>query len=154
MPNWTLVTLVFPDSETARRIHEENSIDGTLAFRKLIPFPQSKVGLPAKYIKKEEDIRWPYGMKYDVEENGPMWLDSFEWCIDNWGVKWDIGIDDYCIRGNKITFHCPWTIPTPVIKLLAQKYEITILCLFKLEDENELNAMSFEPGKAPYEMKP
>lgn len=154
MPNWTKVTLVFPDSGIAKRIHEDNKIDDVLAFRKLIPYPKTKEGLQDMYIKKDKDIHWPAGMEYDEEANGPMWLNSFQWCIDNWGVKWDICIDDYFIIGNKISFQSPWSIPSPIIKLLALKYGVTIFCLFKFEDCAELDIMCFEPGKQPYEMKP
>lgn len=41
----------------------------------------------------------------------------YEWCIDNWGTKWDAG--DVCIDENVVSFNTAWSVPDPILEAFA-----------------------------------
>jgi hypothetical protein len=64
---------------------------------------------------------------------------DYDWCVSNWGTKWDVGGDNGYIRPNpntlKISFESAWAPPTEAYR--------------KMEELGfEVKAMYYEPGMA------
>ena len=64
---------------------------------------------------------------------------DYDWCVSNWGTKWDVGGDNGYIRPNpntlKISFESAWAPPTEAYR--------------KMEEIGfEVKAMYYEPGMA------
>ncbi len=46
----------------------------------------------------------------------------YEWCIRNWGTKWNACDPDWCLEEGILYFQTAWSPPIPVIEALAEKY--------------------------------
>lgn len=64
---------------------------------------------------------------------------NYDWCVANWGTKWDVGGDNGYIRPNpntlKISFDSAWAPPTEAYRAME-------------ELGFEVKAMYYEPGMA------
>ena len=64
---------------------------------------------------------------------------NYDWCVSNWGTKWDVGGDNGYIRPNpntlKISFDSAWAPPTEAYRAMEELG-------FKVK------AMYYEPGMA------
>lgn len=64
---------------------------------------------------------------------------DYDWCVSNWGTKWDVGGDNGYIRPNpntlKISFDSAWAPPTEAYRAME-------------ELGFEVKAMYYEPGMA------
>lgn len=62
---------------------------------------------------------------------------DYDWCVSNWGTKWDVGGDNGYIRPNpntlKISFDSAWAPPTEAYRAME-------------ELGFEVKAMYYEPG--------
>ena len=62
---------------------------------------------------------------------------DYDWCVENWGTKWDVGGDNGYIRPNpntlKISFDSAWAPPTEAYRAME-------------ELGFEVKAMYYEPG--------
>lgn len=70
---------------------------------------------------EEQNKVYEAGRQYvsNYEKYGfPTW---YEWCINNWGTKWNAG-DTVIIDTDTIHFHTAWSNPEPVIQKLAEMY--------------------------------
>ena len=92
---------------------ENNEFD----FNQLIPYPQ-------KY-KEMDDERQRLGYedfhkKYGKEAKDGFNAGGYDWCVDNWGTKWNA----YSIfrDGSSVRFDTAWAPPEPIIMALAKKF--------------------------------
>ena len=116
MPNWCLNNLTVEHNDAAMLDRFVKAYNQGKACREFLP-------VPAGYY---EDGQW------------------YDWCINNWGTKWDIGAEDDENRGLKatvvgnqatMTFDSAWA---PPIGLYEKLHELG----FSVE------ATYFEPGMA------
>ena len=136
MPNWcaNVVTLSHPDIGQVERAR-----DAFIAERLLqtfVPCPEElheQTPIGDDFLNRDQAR-----MEANVKKYGHTgW---YEWCIENWGTKWDVTpegmtAEDYPIDGNSITigFDSAWSPPIAF-------YEA-------LEDQGwTVDAFYFEPG--------
>jgi hypothetical protein len=48
--------------------------------------------------------------------------DWYDWCVGNWGTKWNAMEVDISLEDNTIRFQTAWSAPTPVIEKLAKLF--------------------------------
>lgn len=72
----------------------------------------------------------PESQKDKLFEDGKQYVDNYkqygatswyEWCIENWGTKWNAGSNGQ-IDDDTIVFKTAWSMPEPVIMKLSQMY--------------------------------
>lgn len=103
--------------------------DGTMClnFDKIIPYP-AKFGTAdekADKLRKEWEAkphaeRGPYPMVKDGFNSG-----GHEWCIKNWGTKWNAySVNEFEKTDDivKVSFSTAWTAPHPVMAALSKKF--------------------------------
>ena len=148
MPDWVAVTLYFINSETAEKVYNENQKDGHFSFEAIIPYPESPEGLDPKYLAEND--------KHIIPPEECPFLNWYEWCIDNWGTKWDCKLCPYEnneetaeLRGNTILFNTAWAPPVAIIKKLSEKYHTRIVCAWQDEAEQDIHIDEYTPGAEP-----
>ena len=121
MPNHCVNFLEITDEENSNIKPVLKAIrgDGLIDFSKIIPYPQEYAELDrvAQVYEKEHGFQ---GKPTDGYNSG-----GYEWCIANWGTKWNaykievVERDDYRIV---IKFETAWSAPRPVIEKLASMF--------------------------------
>ena len=130
MPNWCMNELVL---NGPKDILEEIA-ETKLSLAKLVPWPEELTGyqkiMPVP--KGEKKARAALMKKYGYDN-------LYDWCVNNWGTKWDIGdldiisVEEFSIplgkNGKKIeyqifvTFDSAWAPPVEAFKFIYNKYK-------------------------------
>lgn len=77
----------------------------------------------------------------------------YDWCVKNWGTKWNAVIDDEDTERNKsgdiIFFATAWSIPLPIINTLVCRFTKVKFTLeyFDEEDDKDITTVHFKVGK-------
>lgn len=100
-----------------------------------------------KLTQEQKDNCLLFGAKYltNIMRYGyPTW---YEWCIQNWGTKWNARNASKC--GNIIFFDTAWSTPEPIIKALSVKYpDVTFEVEYADEDVgNNVGSYSYKSGE-------
>lgn len=90
-----------------------------------------------KHIKTGEQLVTNY-KKYGAT----TWYD---WCIQNWGVKWDASCVDI-ISDDEIYFETPWAPPEEVLKALSLKFPDTLVVCDWEEEGGESGIIFYKNG--------
>lgn len=103
-----------------------------LDFDKVIPYPQEFKDLDdaAEKWKEEHDGKWIGAPKDGFNSGG------CEWCIGNWGTKWNadpVSAEWKSNRTFKMSFCTAWSPPTSVILAISKKYSTLKLTLYYYE---------------------
>ena len=123
MPNWCLNNLTVEHSDPAMVDRFENAYNRGMTCEEFLPVPK--------------------------DENGRIFDGWYDWCVNNWGTKWDIGADigtdktpeQYALKATRVdnqvscTFDSAWAPPVGLYeKLVELGYNV--------------KATYFEPGMA------
>lgn len=111
MPNWCYneLSIVGDEKAVARLCEMVKRPESVIDFGKVIPYPKKYEEMDA-IIDKE----WPMGGK-GFNSGG------YEWCIDNWGTKWNAcDAEVFPIEGGVgYRFDTAWSPPSPVVAALS-----------------------------------
>ena len=71
-----------------------------------------------KALDKENLLKSFVPIPKDQDDN---W---YQWCVDNWGTKWDVEINDSTIEDDyvELSFDSAWAPPVAWLKIVAKKY--------------------------------
>ena len=137
MPNWcnnsVVITHDFPEMiDRARTAFKEGRF-----LNEFIPVPQELVDtVSGGYSDAEEQRKLDEQISKNLETHG--YKDWYDFCINEWGTKWDIGNEGECQDvedGLQLTFDSAWS---PPIEAYA-----------RLEEQGfHIEAMYYEPGVA------
>lgn len=132
MPNWcnNLMTITHPDPAMMEKAAAAWNSDKFLST--MIPCPQELRDTMSGSMGASEDIHRQYAKEmheFQMELNKKYfgYRDWYDWCIANWGTKWDIGYDSATdnaatIEGNSFTvrFDSAWSPPIGAYEKLEQ----------------------------------
>ncbi len=142
----------------------------------------SRLNTSSKKILEETvnymfDNNWATSIYRDLKRNyvdeldtfyelGKMYVDNYknygattwyEWCIHNWGTKWNALDSEYSSENNELTFTTAWDGVPNLIHILAKNYpDVSISYNWGDEDYfgNALGEVNFADGKITYENIP
>jgi hypothetical protein len=120
MPNHTSVRLYFPsDARKLVKKYLSSETDGSvfLDFNKIIPMPK-ELNITSGSVDLNTEEGLTRQAQYDANKakyGFPTW---YEWCIANWGTKWNSYSVDF--DGDSISLQTAWSPPCPVIEKLAK----------------------------------
>ena len=123
MPNWCdNAVMIKGSSEDVLRIKDlMNDGPNPFSFNKLAPVPEALRNQSAPLREPEQKI------KHNIAKYGAK--DWYDWCINNWGTKWDSSEtvptvdfteDDESQLG--YSFQTAWAPPIPVYDKLAEMF--------------------------------
>jgi len=134
MPNWCANKLWISgavDSEYIDNIlthikSEEEDFD----FEKVLPYPE-------EYASRDREMRElgcvKFREKYGVDADDGFNSGGYNWCVQNWGTKWN-ACDAEVVRNYPcsvlIGFQTAWSPPIPVIQKLSELFPG---CMFTLQ---------------------
>ena len=115
MPNWCSNRVeVYAEAEEIKRFREYVS-DGDLlfSFQKIKPIPEDLVHTRSPSGEPNIELTDKYGVD--------NWYD---WCIENWGVKWDVHDVELEEGEDYITyrFDTPWGPPNEIYNLIREEF--------------------------------
>ena len=137
MPNWcsNTVEIYHKDPEMLERVRSGFN-EGKL-LNEFLPVPED-LQITAGFLgdteaQKELELK----EKANIAKYG--YKNWYDWCVANWGTKWDVGGDGYEAQdipgGLMLTFDSAWAPPCNAYEAL-------------LEQGFEIRAMYYEPGMA------
>lgn len=145
MPNWTTnhVTIKADDENKLKEIKEfVKSETSYFDFDKIVPMPQHS----EKFFRD--------GNLGEEEKNKYGKNNWYDWSVENWGTKWNscdaTFVDIIEINDNfelNFYFQTAWNPPIPVIKALAEKFNVKVTCVYN--DEN----IGYDCGKIIFNEK-
>ena len=128
MPNWCENDLTIKGPQTTLlEIEKLIGLDKTppeFDFNKIIPYPLEYAELDKKAeAMRKTDHPDRFKIKDGFNSGG------YEWCIKNWGTKWNVGENDlWWTKSDKptpkisLSFSTAWSPPEPIIKSLASQF--------------------------------
>ena len=139
MPNWCDCDLYVAGSESDLIAFEEKArgVDRLLDANNFVPYPEKFRQMdadhpgwsPPKDATEEQTAEFEakkvaYREKYGTDRNGYN-LGGYDWCIDNWGTKWNL--DAVCQvskrrRHRSYNFFTAWSPPVPLITAMAAAF--------------------------------
>ena len=145
MPNWCMNTAMFEHDDEEMLQSIVDAFNSGRTMEKFWPCPQELKDTVAGYVGDEEKQKeLEQKQAENVKKYGsPHWYD---WCCDNWGVKWDFGRD--CDSGDppamieehdgkkcvKLSFSTAWAPPLGFYNFMCRNLGFRI------------RAYYFEPG--------
>ena len=148
---------------------------GSFDFNKLIPMPESlnieagsrtdrglklyrqfmqeghgETNLPSKWkkIAEEEPEVWSLGRQAYHNQRQYGATTWYDWCIQNWGTKWNAYSPSLDIETNTLVFETAWSSVPKLVKILSEKYpEQNITYRWADEDiGNNVGKCEFQSG--------
>ena len=139
MPNWCNNTVEIYHKDPAVLERVRSAFANATLLNEFVPVPESLhivAGNVGEKGSPEQDLLETQE-KSNLEQYGHA--NWYDWCVSNWGTKWDVGGDGYEAEdipgGLVLAFDSAWAPPVAAYeKLLDQGFEI--------------RAMYYEPGMA------
>lgn len=125
MPNWcnNVVEITHEDPAMLERVRKAFN-DGAL-LNEFIPVPQELRDTVSGYVPEQEALE----AKQAANREKYGYSTWYEFCVNEWGTKWDIGADGYPAEDNGVkvvlTFDSAWSPPVNAYeKLVDMGFEI------------------------------
>lgn len=141
MPNWCSNRLVVtgPEDAVQKLFTQVEGPHAVLDFNKIVPYPK-------EFLDRDEEFR-KLGWEGFKEKYGPKAIDGYnsggyEWCVKNWGTKWNASYPERETTYNglkgaethALKFSTAWSPPEAVISTLhKQNPETSLTLLYKEE---------------------
>lgn len=128
MPNWCNNNLTLRHSDSKMIDRAYSAIDKGQFLNEFIPVPQALRDTIAGYPPESEREAHEAQQRDNLANHG--YKDWYEFCLAEWGTKWDVGGDDARIRrvdANtiEVSFESAWSPPVDAYaKLIAMGFEI------------------------------
>ena len=143
MPNWCSNTMTLSHPDPLMMEKAAAAWNNGAFLNTLIPVPYELTlvggaGVDIFKITNHEHHREMEKMVREINKKYFGFEDWYDWCIANWGTKWDIGRDsaldnDANIDGNSFTvsFDSAWAPPTAAYEKLEEMGYIVIAYYFE-----------------------
>ena len=163
MPNWCFNRVIVTGEEEAIKEFQEavehKELGIPFSFNRILPLPEELKGSrsPAFILETAEEVQDYRAKNSDFEGLGvglPITREEagkrereygadnwFDWCVNNWGVKWDLDSDVNLIEnidGLEYHFNTAWCPPDGIFKELVKKFPDVNISWFYDEPGMEL----------------
>ena len=134
MPNWCSNTVEIYHEDPAQLERVRKAFNEGALLKEFIPVPED-LNVTASPGTQDAELQAIYAA--NIAKHG--YANWYDWCVANWGTKWDIGADgmeaDDIPGGLMLTFESAWSPPCDAYaKLMDMGFSI--------------RAMYYEPGMA------
>lgn len=141
MPNWCSNTLEISHSDPTMIERVKKGFAEGKLLNEFMPIPEDLQIVAGCVGAKDDPAQIALELKeqYNLERYGHK--NWYDWCVSNWGTKWDVGGGDGSIdevSPNKLTlsFDSAWAPPCDAYAVLVDRFGFSI------------RAMYYEPGMA------
>lgn len=138
MPNWCSNTVEIYHKDPAMLERVRKGFNEGALLAEFMPVPED-LQITAGFLGDTEEQR-----KLELQEQANIkkygYKNWYDWCVANWGTKWDVGGDGYEAQdiegGLMLTFDSAWSPPCDAYARLIEEFGF------------EIRAMYYEPGMA------
>lgn len=119
MPNHITNTIWFESKSDADKVKEfMTTEESEFDFNVLIPYPKeyAEKDRIAREYEKENPGNWKDRPKDGFNSGG------YEWCIANWGTKWNAYNIEWIADYAEMRFDTAWSTPEPIFEALKAKF--------------------------------
>lgn len=117
MPNWCENHVrITGNKDTIQKL-----IDAKLSLEQLLPIPK-ELQYPENYLTDENvRVEFEKQKKVNLEKHGSEYW--YDWCLENWGTKWDIDLHTIETMDDEIyaVFSTAWSPPIEAMKALVKQ---------------------------------
>ena len=121
MPNWcyNIIEVIGDNAEVNKMVEKIEGEDTEFDFNKVLPYPEKYAILD----KKSNGMRDKNVDLKDIPTDG-FNSGGYEWCISNWGTKWNACEPVVSADGNiaEISFDTAWSPSLGVTKALSELF--------------------------------
>jgi len=125
MPNWNynIIEVIGDEAEINKMVELIEGKDTEFDFNKVLPYPEKYAILD----KKSNEMRDKNVDLKDIPTDG-FNSGGYEWCIENWGTKWNACEPVVSADGNmaEISFDTAWSPSLQVTKMLSKLFPTLI----------------------------
>ena len=173
MPNWNSNRLTVTDLTDEQRTELTSHIENEDLLEHYVPQPTDlkySVSIVESMEEKIEQAKnYPWWSE-KTEEQRQEWLsqfterkdvqhlidkygvaDGYNWCINNWGTKWDIADATVESVGSELIahFNTAWSPPTEGLRRVSEKFPgVTFVLTYQEESMDFCGAVLFKNGQA------
>lgn len=140
MPNWCNNTVEITHADPAMIERVRKGFNEGKLLNEFLPVPED-LQITAGFLGKDtpEQAELERKEQANLEKYGHK--NWYDWCVANWGTKWDVGADGYEAEDNgkgglTLTFDSAWSPPTDAYATLVEQFGFSI------------RAYYYEPGMA------
>jgi hypothetical protein len=127
--------------------YEDSNNHYARPFSDLMPIPQ-ELQIESGWFGEGTDKQKEMEALYEANKAKYGHASWYDWCITNWGTKWDARVEDYIDDDAKevyVYFETAWSPPVEFLKWFAEQYpDVTFLneydeegCSFEGETSND-----------------
>lgn len=112
MPNWCYneIEVEGEDAELLRLVDFVKGEESEFDFNKILPYP-------AKFAEMDKEVD-EKGINHSKGFNSG----GYEWCLGNWGTKWNAVEPSVATDGKSISFDTAWSPSIPVTIALSELF--------------------------------
>ena len=122
MPNWCNNTLELQHEDPAMIERAKTAFAAGRFLEEFCPVPASLHIVAGKVGNDEDAHQQALGLQEEANLKNHGYRNWYDWCVNEWGTKWDVGGDDYNEpqqdNPNKITmsFDSAWAPPVAAME--------------------------------------
>ena len=120
MPNWCNNTLEINHTDKQMLERARKAIEDGRLFEEFIPVPED-LKIASSPSTKDEELQ----AKYEANKAKHGYATWYEFCVNEWGTKWDVGGDDGYIDADETSaqgsFQSAWSPPMGLMVVLEQE---------------------------------
>ena len=121
MPNWAYNQLKLSHKDRTMIERAVTAFDKESFLQEFIPCPQSLRETVSGWCgDPEEQARLEQQQQANVAQFGHK--DWYDWCVANWGTKWDARDIDYDDGSDTVFFNTAWSPPIELFNWFARQY--------------------------------
>ena len=145
MPNWCFnevtITGKKENLKKIERVLKKYKKDGVF-FDRIHPIPEELRNTTSPFANSARNFE-------DIFKPGYKFCDWYDWCIVNWGTKWDVELLGIEIRKNKILlgFDSAWSPPISFFLKFSEIFEVKVEHLYREESREFIGKSVQRNGK-------
>lgn len=142
MPNWNQNSAIITHEDPTQIDRLVNGFKNERLFGEFLPCPKELLDMGSPLSDAEQ-------AEANVEKYGAS--DWYQWCINNWGTKWDVGeesdgIDRVDDNKVKLSFDTAWGPPVAFYEYLDEELDFEITAFYLEEGQGFAGKYSSESG--------
>jgi len=111
MPNWCNNSVTFQHDDPAMIVRMKEAAAKGALLNEFVPVPEDLHIIAGCVGDPQEQLALEAKEKANIEKHG--YANWYDWCVNEWGTKWDVECDIVSVEANSITlyFDSAWAPP-------------------------------------------
>lgn len=126
MPNWCINELKIKGKGEELKAFKEKAKgeDTEFSLNNFIPIPEELLKYSSPPFKEEWESEEEFGKRIERFKNEYGAKDWYDWCVNNWGTKWDVVAEIVCEHDGEVEYHfdSAWAPPISGLEKISKLF--------------------------------